>query len=198
MDPIKMMGENDMNKILTEIFEKFDRNGNGTMELREFKQAWRDLKLSGSDQEIVRAFHKVDTDRSGVIELPEFKTAIKGERFAELNMQTLVDNMEGTLSSLDTYLKNFKEKYQKAVATARRRKKNRGKMIQTIANRAVEILGKLNEVNAEENVEKDEEGARFYRQLCETYDAYDKDGNGELEFAEYLKAWRFLEQPGTD
>merc|ERR550534_1623278 len=38
----------------------------------------------------------------------------------------------------------------------------------------------------------------FYRQLMETFDAFDKDGNGELQFPEYRSAWRFLNQPGSD
>merc|ERR1719361_1502157 len=49
LDAIKMMSDADMDKILTEVFNKFDVDGSGTMELPEFKVAWkRELKLGGS------------------------------------------------------------------------------------------------------------------------------------------------------
>ena len=48
-----------MDKILAEVFQKFDRDGSGTMELPEFKRAWQqELKLSGTDKEIKQAFHE--------------------------------------------------------------------------------------------------------------------------------------------
>jgi hypothetical protein len=176
------MSEAEMNEILTEVFDKFDRDGNGTMELREFRKAWSELNLSGSDKDVLKAFKDVDVDKSGVIELKEFQQAIRGERLAELNMNTLVTNLDGTIDSLDKYMKNFKSKYEKAVATARRRRQNQGDIIRRIAERSTELLAKFEEVNNEEVVAQDEEGAKMYRQLLETYDAFDNDGNGELQF----------------
>ena len=32
-------------------------------------------------------------------------------------------------------------------------------------------------------------------QLKDTFNAFDKDGNGELGYAEYYEAWKFLGQP---
>ena len=40
--------------------------------------------------------------------------------------------------------------------------------------------------------------AKLYRTLKDTFNAFDRDGNAELGFPEYLEAWRFLNQPGTD
>ena len=33
--------------------------------------------------------------------------------------------------------------------------------------------------------------------VFETFNAFDKDGNGELGFPEYVEAWKFLNQPGS-
>jgi len=32
----------------------------------------------------------------------------------------------------------------------------------------------------------------------DTFNAFDKDGSAQLEYPEYVEAWKFLDQPGTD
>eukprot|EP00492_Amphilonche_elongata_P002110 TRINITY_DN2396_c0_g1_i1.p1 TRINITY_DN2396_c0_g1~~TRINITY_DN2396_c0_g1_i1.p1 ORF type:complete len:195 (-),score=42.39 TRINITY_DN2396_c0_g1_i1:71-655(-) len=39
---------------------------------------------------------------------------------------------------------------------------------------------------------------KLYKTLEDTFNAFDRDGNAELGWKEYLEAWRFLDQPGTD
>merc|ERR1712093_622219 len=39
---------------------------------------------------------------------------------------------------------------------------------------------------------------KTFKSLEDTFNAFDKDGNAELGWTEYLEAWRFLNQPGTD
>merc|ERR1719210_1711534 len=149
MDAIKFMSDEEMDKILYDVFKKFDVDGSGTMEL------------------------------------PEFKEAIKGERMAELNMKVIASNMENSIDSLADYMKNFKQRYENAMATAKRRRAMRAKFVNRLMQRAGELLNKLESVDSDTKVAKDEEGAKFYRQLMETFDAFDKDGNGELQFPEY-------------
>merc|ERR1719480_428549 len=199
MDAIKFMSDAEMDKILYDVFKKFDVDGSGTMELPEFKVAWRkELNLGGTDAEIAKAFRDVDVDNSGVIEISEFKEAIKGERMAELNMKVIASNMETSIDSLSDYMKNFKQRYENAMATAKRRRAMRAKFVNRLMQRAGELLEKLEQVDSDTKTTKDEKGAKFYRQLMETFDAFDKDGNGELQFPEYTSAWRFLNQPGAD
>jgi len=196
---LKFMSDEEMDKILYDVFKKFDVDGSGTMELPEFKVAWRkELNLGGTDTEIAKAFKDVDVDNSGVIEITEFKEAIKGERMAELNMKVIASNMENSIDSLSDYMKNFKKRYDQAMATAKRRRAMRAQFVNRLMQRAGELLNKLESVDSDTKVAKDEEGAKFYRQLMETFDAFDKDGNGELQFPEYKSAWRFLNQPGSD
>merc|ERR1719204_689096 len=58
------------------------------------------------------------------------------------------------------------------------------------------LVTKMCEVNGE--TPSDPEGAQFYKTLADTFNAFDKDGNAELQFPEYMEAWKFLNQPGTD
>merc|ERR1719210_1370474 len=150
MDAVKFMTEAEMDKILYDVFKKFDVDGSGTMALPEFKVAWRkELNLGGSDAEIAKAFRDVDVDNSGVIERPEFKQAIKGERLAELNMKVIASNMENSIDSLADYMKNFKQRYENAMATAKRRRAMRAKFVNRLMQRAGELLEKLEQVDSE-------------------------------------------------
>jgi Ca2+-binding EF-hand superfamily protein len=36
-----------------------------------------------------------------------------------------------------------------------------------------------------------------FRHLTDKFNAFDKDGNAELGYPEYVEAWKFLQQPGT-
>merc|ERR1712042_105801 len=106
--------------------------------------------------------------------------------------------MENSIDSLGKYMTNFRVRYQKAVDSAKRRRQARNKYINRLMGRIEELFQKLEEVNAETQQYKDTEGAKFYRQLMETLDAFDKDGSGEMQYPEYKAAWQFLKQPGTE
>jgi len=199
MDAINMMPEEQMIQILSDVFDKFDSDGSGTMELPQFKVAWRkELNLGGNDAEIAKSFKQIDADNSGVIEKPEFIKAIRSERLAELNMKVIASNMEGAIDSLGAYMADFQHRYETALAKAKRRRQNRKKFLERLMQRSNELLAKLEAANSDGVAVGDEEGAKFYKQLNDTYDAFDKDGSGELGYPEYNAAWRFLGQRGTD
>jgi len=103
-----------------------------------------------------------------------------------------------SLDSLAEYMKNYQDKYAKAVATARRRRQARGEMLRHLAKRTNELLAKFEEVAGDDTAAKDVEGAKMYRTVSETFEAFDKDGSGELQYPEYNAAWKFLNQPGGE
>ena len=76
-DPQDLLTDEQINKILTETFKKFDKDNSGKLEQPEFIKAWSFLGLKGAQDEILRAFNKVDTDHSGKVDRREFMTAIK-------------------------------------------------------------------------------------------------------------------------
>merc|ERR1712048_1525485 len=57
----------EVDKYLVEAFNKYDRNGNGTLSYREFKDAREYMNLGGGDAEVKAAFSSVDVDYSGVV-----------------------------------------------------------------------------------------------------------------------------------
>eukprot|EP00493_Phyllostaurus_siculus_P015783 UN16026 len=54
----------------------------------------------------------------------------------------------------------------------------------------------LADVQGREIVSTKEED--LYYQLQDTFNAFDRDGSAELGFPEYMEAWKFIGQPGTD
>merc|ERR1712037_630780 len=91
--PSEVLSDAEIEKYLTEAFEKFDEDNSGKLGEWEFKQAWSFLGLKGSEDEISDAYKAVDKDNSGLIDLQEFITAIKSERLLELNMKTVFDKL---------------------------------------------------------------------------------------------------------
>merc|ERR1719204_1459240 len=46
--------------------------------------------------------------------------------------------------------------------------------------------------------DENDKGYQTFMTLKDTFNAFDKDGNAELGFPEYMEAWKFLGQPGSD
>lgn len=55
-----------------EIFDHFDRNGNGTMDIREFASLMRALGALGSMDELISGLEAVDANGDGHIIFAEF------------------------------------------------------------------------------------------------------------------------------
>jgi Ca2+-binding EF-hand superfamily protein len=83
-DPMDVLTDEEVDRLLTQTFQKFDKDGSGQLERPEFHQAWEFLGLEGSVDQMNRAFDGGDVDRSGIVDRREFCEAIRGNRLAEL------------------------------------------------------------------------------------------------------------------
>ena len=63
---------------LKRLFQTFDINGNGTLELKEFKRAMKDFKLELEEVDIENIFNSFDQNGDGVLQLGEFMDMILG------------------------------------------------------------------------------------------------------------------------
>lgn len=93
VDPSDVLTDAEIEKHLTTVFNKFDTDSSGLLGQWEFTQAWLELGLKGSEEEINDAFLSVDTNNSGEIDINEFMKAIKSERLLELNLSRVFDKM---------------------------------------------------------------------------------------------------------
>jgi len=177
-----------LDKHLTDAFNKFDYTGDGRLSYKEFSEAWRDLGLKGSGEELRDAFNVVDSDKSGLVDVHEFKTAIKDNRLTELNMNVLLDAMGVQLGSIADRFGAFS-------ATQSRRRAQRKTMEATLADRLSECVTQLCAITGRP---RDMEKAEINREMRETFDKFDRNGSGELNLEEYKKAWKFLGKEGTD
>jgi Ca2+-binding EF-hand superfamily protein len=209
-----MTGEQ-IQRLLVATFNKFDADGSGQLEYDEFKQAFSDLGLNGSEKEIQEMFKKVDVDGSGYVDRVEFSNAVKSSRMAELSLNVLISQMDGKLDGLGDIFGDYKRKLESAKkqagadlkiseenfaafqAQTRKRKLLKRKREAKIADLCASLSKQLCEMTGTPLYTNPDE-AKLYRTLRDTFNAFDRDGNAELGFPEYLEAWRFLNQPGTD
>merc|ERR1712156_1038562 len=58
------------------------------------------------------------------------------------------------------------------------------------------LVVQLKDIAGEAQV--NDEGAKMYKTLKDTFNAFDNDGSAELGFPEYVEAWKFLGLQGKD
>jgi len=177
-----------LDKHLSDAFNKYDYTGDGRLSYKEFGEAWRDLGLKASGDELRDAFNQVDMDKSGLVDVHEFKTAVKDNRLTELNMNVLLEAMGVQLGTVA-------DRYKAFSATQARRRNQRKTMEATLAERLGECVGMLCSITGKP---RDMQKAEAQREMRETFDKFDRNSSGELNLLEYKKAWKFLGKPGTD
>merc|ERR1712131_229404 len=59
------------------------------------------------------------------------------------------------------------------------------------------VIGRLQEISGRQGEMSDEHKklTDYYKTLKDTFNAFDGDGSGELQYPEYVEAWKFLKQP---
>jgi len=177
-----------LEKHLKNAFDKFDHSRDGRLNYKEFGDAWRELGLKGSGEELRAAFDEVDTDKSGLVDFHEFNSAISENRLTELNVNVLLEAMGVQLGSMS-------DRYAAFSSTQSRRRGQRKTMEATLAERCslcVESLCKLT------GRQRDAQKAALNQEFRETFERFDRNGSGELNIEEYTQAWRFLKREGSD
>jgi len=186
----------EVDKYLVEAFNKYDKNGNGTLSYREFKQAWQSMNLGGSDEEIKQAFQSVDSDYSGLIEWSEFSKAIKESRLSELGIQAILGSIGVEMDNVLAKFQRDKGNYDAMQATMRRRAQRSREMQETVGKLLGELLSAVGDKVEIDLPERDPQRQQMYNDLLDTFKAFDRDNNAYLIFSEYQEAWRFLNLPG--
>merc|ERR1719367_2538277 len=122
--------------------------------------------------------------------------AITGEKLDELNLNLIVSKMGAELGVKMGALRNNKEAYKAFEMTAQRRRLMKKQMEEDMQkNLSIlvdKICGLLNEPMP------DADGRKLYQTMMDTFNAFDNDGSGQLNFSEFKEAWRFLQKPGDD
>ena len=57
-----------------ELFKKYDKDGNGTIDREEFKELFKQFKSNADDSQLDSALQALDTSGDGKISFPEFLT----------------------------------------------------------------------------------------------------------------------------
>ena len=90
----------------------------------------------------------------------------------------------------------FKAAYKSFEMTAQRRRLLKQKMEEDMKNNLTVLVDKLCTLLNEPV--PDPEGRKLYQTMKDTFNAFDNDGSGALNFSEFKEAWRFLQKPGDD
>ena len=61
------------------LFKKFDRNGNGSLEANEFKEAMASFGVPLNELETTQCLKYFDTNKDGKLSFNEFLGAVRGE-----------------------------------------------------------------------------------------------------------------------
>merc|ERR1719494_410825 len=61
--------------MIREAFNKYDKDGNGSIDQQEFLSAWGSLGLGHTEEELLQMFKEMDEDGSGAVSYEEFREA---------------------------------------------------------------------------------------------------------------------------
>ena len=124
-------------------------------------------------------------------------------------MDGKLEGLEGIFEEYKTGLARAKEEAAKRMAegeasylnfqaTTRRRRMLKKKMEEQMAIQMRTIVRKLKTLNGDLLENEEDEEYKLYNSLQDTFNAFDRDGNAELQFPEYTETWNFLNLQGGE
>eukprot|EP01012_Entosiphon_sulcatum_P056417 TRINITY_DN8007_c0_g1_i1.p1 TRINITY_DN8007_c0_g1~~TRINITY_DN8007_c0_g1_i1.p1 ORF type:complete len:1333 (-),score=361.12 TRINITY_DN8007_c0_g1_i1:6-4004(-) len=170
-------GERNGGSALQEIFNKYDTDGSGSIELEEWREAMKDLGVAANDDVIEALFKRYDADGGGSIEYEEFiryaqpssqgEEAGTSERSRAEEVERITHNLKSVLQQKrgTAALKKLFEKYDSDGS----------------GSLDVEEFAKtLRDLGVGKGARTEDLRAVFSR--------FDSDGSGSLEFMEFVNA----------
>ena len=92
---------------LYHVFDMFDTDGSGDIDVKELKQVMYDLKMNPTEEEIKKMIAEYDTDKTETIDFIEF-LVLMGKKLAEDELdEEMVDSMKWMDKDQDKYIDAF-------------------------------------------------------------------------------------------
>merc|ERR550534_1818009 len=99
---------------------------------------------------------------------------------------------------MGVHMETVEEKYSKYKNSATRRRLLKKQMDDELEAKMTAVIERLRDISGTAAADgKDRQKlTAYYKQLKDTFNAFDGDGSGQLGFPEYVEAWKFLNRPG--
>jgi len=163
-------------------FEAVDRQRRGKINEWQFGQAWVQLGLGGSEEEIKDAFASADQQE---IDIRQFVQIVKDHRLGRIELKEKIWKME-------RFVDMIVQQQQALLAASQRRRLHQMKR----SDDFYELLQKMvTDVlpMTDERLSKDHIGAKKrYQNLKEVFSRFDSSGQGLVDIDDYLRARRYL------
>ena len=84
--------ELEKHQAIVRVFEKFDDDGNGSLEIKELREMFKKNHIDISSKELLTLFSIVDEDKSGALDLNEFKEFALSEE-ANMHFRNIINEL---------------------------------------------------------------------------------------------------------
>jgi len=163
-------------------FEAVDRQRRGRINEWQFGQAWVQLGLGGSEEEIKDAFASVGQSE---VDMRQFVQIVKDHRLGRIELKEKIWKMERFVDMI--------VQQQKALLAASQRRrlhqmKSDDQFYELLQKMVTDVLPMT-----DERLSKDHIGAKKrYQNLKEVFSRFDSSGQGLVDIDDYLRARRYL------
>ena len=162
------------------------------------------LQRPGSEKEIKQTFDSIDVDGTGFVEWSEFAFSLMGEDALKFGPLAYLQVLAAILEDTDSLLEGMKSDLEDAqMSTSERQARNAElksrlhQMKKDMGSQMGNLMGKMMSIFGQDPAELLTED-QIEKVLNTTLKKFDKDGSGELEMPEFVKAWKFSDLKEDD